>query len=106
MKAIRIHEYGGPEVLRYTDVPDPQISAAEVLVRVRACAFERAFDDHAGDPAFGHLFRAIFAAGLVHRRDDLLLDRQRVGEQRIGADDIELRVFDALKFCFGPSAPR
>ena len=23
MKAIRIHEDGGPEVLRYEDVPDP-----------------------------------------------------------------------------------
>jgi len=38
MKAIRIHEFGGPEVLRYEDVPDPQPRKDEVLVRVRACA--------------------------------------------------------------------
>jgi NADPH:quinone reductase-like Zn-dependent oxidoreductase len=38
MKAVVFSQHGGPEVLRYTDVPDPQISAAEVLVRVRACA--------------------------------------------------------------------
>jgi NADPH:quinone reductase-like Zn-dependent oxidoreductase len=38
MKAIRFHEHGGPEVLRYEDVPDPQIGPGEVLVRVRACA--------------------------------------------------------------------
>lgn len=38
MKAVRFHEHGGPEVLRYEDVPDPQIQANEVLVRVRACA--------------------------------------------------------------------
>lgn len=38
MKAIIYSEHGGPEVLRYTDVPDPQIGADEVLVRVRACA--------------------------------------------------------------------
>ena len=38
MKAIRIHEFGGPEVLRYDDVPDPQMRKDQVLVRVRACA--------------------------------------------------------------------
>jgi NADPH:quinone reductase-like Zn-dependent oxidoreductase len=38
MKAIVYSEHGGPEVLRYMDVPDPQIGADEVLVRVRACA--------------------------------------------------------------------
>lgn len=38
MKAVVLSEHGGPEVLRYTDVPDPTIGANEVLVRVRACA--------------------------------------------------------------------
>jgi NADPH:quinone reductase-like Zn-dependent oxidoreductase len=41
MKAVVFSEHGGPEVLRYTDVPEPQIGAAEVndvLVRIRACA--------------------------------------------------------------------
>ena len=36
MKAIVIHGYGGPEVLRYEDYPDPVPSAGEVLVRVTA----------------------------------------------------------------------
>ena len=36
MKAIRVHEFGGPEVLRLEDVPDPQPRADEVLVRMRA----------------------------------------------------------------------
>jgi NADPH:quinone reductase-like Zn-dependent oxidoreductase len=38
MKAIRIHEFGGPEVLRYEDVADPQPRKDQVLVRVKACA--------------------------------------------------------------------
>lgn len=36
MKAIRAHEFGGPEVLRFEDAPDPQPAAGQVLVRVRA----------------------------------------------------------------------
>src|ERR1041384_7915644 len=38
MKAVRLHEFGGPEVLRYEEVPDPQVRKDQVLVRVRACA--------------------------------------------------------------------
>ncbi len=36
MKAVRIHEYGGPEVLRYEDAPRPQPGPGEVLIRVHA----------------------------------------------------------------------
>jgi len=38
MKAIVFRRHGGPEVLEYTDAPEPQINANEVLVRVRAVA--------------------------------------------------------------------
>jgi NADPH:quinone reductase-like Zn-dependent oxidoreductase len=36
MKAIRLHEFGGPEVLRYDEVPIPEPKPGEVLVRVHA----------------------------------------------------------------------
>jgi NADPH:quinone reductase-like Zn-dependent oxidoreductase len=38
MKAIRIHQDGGPEVLRYEDAPDPDPAPGEVLVRLRAAS--------------------------------------------------------------------
>ncbi len=38
MKAVRIHEFGGPEALRYEDAPDPVLRKDHVLVRIRACA--------------------------------------------------------------------
>jgi NADPH:quinone reductase-like Zn-dependent oxidoreductase len=38
VKAVRIHEDGGPEVLRYEDVEDPAPGPGEVLVRLRAAS--------------------------------------------------------------------
>ncbi|HYD16795.1 MAG TPA: zinc-binding dehydrogenase [Candidatus Nanoarchaeia archaeon] len=38
MKAIRFHQHGGPEVLKYEDVPDPVLRKDQVLVRVKAVA--------------------------------------------------------------------
>ena len=38
MKAIRIHEDGGPEVLRYEDAPDPVAGEGEVLIELRAAS--------------------------------------------------------------------
>ena len=36
MKAIRVQEFGGPEVLRLEDVPEPRPGEGQVVVRVRA----------------------------------------------------------------------
>ncbi|GAB7044596.1 MULTISPECIES: NADP-dependent oxidoreductase [Catenuloplanes] len=39
MKAVRFHEFGGPEALRYEDVEQPVPGAGEVRVRVAATSF-------------------------------------------------------------------
>ncbi len=36
MKAIRVHQFGGPNVLTLEDVPDPQAGPGQVVVRVEA----------------------------------------------------------------------
>ena len=36
MKAVRLHAFGGPEVLRYEDAPRPAPGPGELLVRTRA----------------------------------------------------------------------
>ena len=36
MRAIRVREFGGPEVMRLEDVPDPKPGPGDVLVRIRA----------------------------------------------------------------------
>jgi NADPH:quinone reductase-like Zn-dependent oxidoreductase len=42
MKAVRFHQHGGPEVLRYEDAPDPVLTSPDqTLVRVKACALNR-----------------------------------------------------------------
>jgi NADPH:quinone reductase-like Zn-dependent oxidoreductase len=38
MKAIRFHQHGGIEQLRYEDAPDPVPGPGEIVVRVKACA--------------------------------------------------------------------
>src|SRR5438552_5142732 len=38
VKAVRIHEDGGPEVLRYEDAPDPVPGTGQVLIELRAAS--------------------------------------------------------------------
>lgn len=39
MKAIVMHHYGGPDVLRYEDVPVPAPGPGEVLLRIAGTSF-------------------------------------------------------------------
>jgi NADPH2:quinone reductase len=44
MKAIVIHEYGPPDVLRYEDVPDPEPRSGEIRIKVHAATVNRVLD--------------------------------------------------------------
>jgi NADPH:quinone reductase-like Zn-dependent oxidoreductase len=61
MKAVRFHDYGGPDVLRYEDVEQPVPGAGEVLIRVAAAAFNPVDDGIRG----GYL-RDAFPVTLPH----------------------------------------
>jgi len=38
MKAVRFHQHGGLDVLKYEDAPEPKVQPNEILVKVKACA--------------------------------------------------------------------
>ena len=38
MKAVRLHQPGGPDQLRFEDIPAPTPGAGEVLIQLRAAA--------------------------------------------------------------------
>ena len=38
MKAVRIHEHGGIEQLKYEDAPEPELGRSDVLIKVKACS--------------------------------------------------------------------
>ena len=64
MKAIVVHEYGGPEVLKYEDAPRPEPKENEVLVRVIACGVNPA------DPLMisGRIGEGVWDAFAAHSR--------------------------------------
>lgn len=53
MKAVVYHEHGGPEVLRYEDVPTPEPAAGEVLIAVGAVSINPGPDAEARRHGFG-----------------------------------------------------
>lgn len=44
MKAIVFNEYGGPEVLHYSEVDDPSVGPGEIVVNVHAASINGADD--------------------------------------------------------------
>src|ERR1700704_4452886 len=52
MKAIRVHEFGGPEVLKLEEGDDPQPGPAQVVVRVKAAGVNP-YDTYMRSGAYG-----------------------------------------------------
>ncbi len=70
MKAVVINEYGGPEVLKYTDVPRPEPGPGEALVRVHAVAINAADimareGRYRPNPGFPHILGIDFSGEVV-----------------------------------------
>ena len=61
MKAVRFHEYGDPDVLRYEDVEEPVPGPDEVRIRVAATSFNPV---DAG--IRGGFLRGVFPVALPH----------------------------------------
>ena len=99
MKAVRFHEHGGPDVLRYEDVPEPEIRADAVLIRVRACALNHIdLWVRAGIPgmrfAMPHISGADIAGEVV--RVGELCQRVKPGQRVLLAPDTSCR---QCEFC-------
>ena len=87
MKAIRIHQFGGTEVLRYEDAPQPLPGADEVLIRVYA----------AGVNPVDCKIRAGKLQGRVDHTLPLILGWDVAGViEQTGAAVTQLRVDDAV----------
>ena len=61
MKAMVLSQFGGPDVLRYADVPDPMPQAGEVVVDVYAASANGAdYKVRRGDPGHAVQFPQIW----------------------------------------------
>jgi len=78
MKAIVIHGYGGPEVLKYEDYPDPVPAVGEVLVRVAASSVNP-FDFKIRSGALKDFFPLTFLCRMPARRTPL---QRRVAREK------------------------
>lgn len=53
MKAVVFREHGGPEVLRYEEIDDPELGPGEALVRVRTVTVNRGLDARVRQSGYG-----------------------------------------------------
>src|SRR5215813_13063715 len=101
MKAVRIHQHGGPEVLVYEDVAEPKIKANQILLRVRACALNHLdLFVRAGIPgmefSMPHVLGSDIAGEIVQAGE--LCERIRPGERVLVAPGLSCR---QCEYCFG-----
>jgi len=101
MKAIRIHAYGGPEVMRLEDLPTPSPEAGEVLVRIAAASVNFIDVQRRRGELVGHAFYQRGAAG--GPEFPVGIGSQGAGVvEALGADVSGVQVGDRVSF-WGPS---
>src|SRR5262245_62507117 len=97
MKAIVIHEFGPPDVLKYQDLPDPRPQDGEIRIRIHAATVNRVLDVslRAGKEARRNpvlpLIPGVDCAGTV----DAIgpgVTRWKVGEREGGAGSVTRKI--------------
>lgn len=85
MKAVMMHEFGGPDVLKYEDIDTPEVGPDEVLVKVHAVSVNRTLDlvvrenNYARTPALPHIL-GVDPSGVIEAVGANVSDR-KVGER-------------------------
>ncbi len=101
MKAVRIHAYGGPEVMRLEELPTPSPGAGEVLVRVAAASVNFIDVQRRRGELVGHAFYQRGAAG--GPEFPMSIGSQGAGVvEALGANVSGVQVGDRVSF-WGPS---
>jgi NADPH2:quinone reductase len=101
MKAIRIHSYGGPEVMRLEELPLPVPGAAQAIVRVRAASVNFLDVQKRRGELVGQAFYQRASGG--EPEFPAILGSQGVGVvEAIGSEVSNVRVGDRVAF-WGPS---
>jgi NADPH:quinone reductase-like Zn-dependent oxidoreductase len=112
VKAVVINEHGGPEKLQVADVPEPQVSDDEVLVRVRACALNHLdiwVRTGTGTPKlqFPHILGSDIAGEVAKISKNVPKNHLKIGERVVISpgivqnwDEFSARGFDSLSSGF------
>src|ERR1700759_4656623 len=97
MKAMVIHEFCPPDVLKYEDVPDPEPRAGEIRIRVHAATVNRVLDVSVRAGREGHrkpvlpLIPGVDCAGIVDAVGSSVT-RWKVGQRVAAAGTMPLDV--------------
>src|SRR5215470_4255580 len=86
MKAVAIHQYGGPEVLKYEDIPRPEPEPNQILIRVIAAGV---------NPVDGMIRSGMFAN--EHRAFPIILGGDIAGVvEKVGSKITKFKVGDPV----------
>src|SRR5712692_1510194 len=91
MKAIRVHQFGGPEVLRYEEIPLPEPGKSQARVKIEAIGLNYVDIYH--------------RTGLYPLKVPFILGMEGAGTvEAIGADVTEVKVNDRVAYAMEPGS--